>query len=172
MALVENRYVRALADSAKSKEENTMFEKGLKEISNLFVSDKNFKNILLNPLIENHEKLEVIKGLFPAYQNETLIHFLELLLEENRINIIDEIALAYTKLYEIQNHEISMKIITAMELDQKQIDEIVQKYKDLYQVDTVNYEVIMDKKIIGGVKVIVGNKVYDNSVKRQIEDML
>lgn len=171
MAVVANRYVKALMESAKSEEENTMYEKGLKEISNLFESNENFKNVLLNPRIENQEKLNIIKEIFPECNNEIFGNFIKLLIDEKRINIVEDISNEYTKLYDSLNKELKMKIITAMKLDDEQINELISKYKELYKADTVEYELEIDETIIGGIKVIVGNKIYDNSVKTQIQDM-
>lgn len=171
MAVVANRYVKALMESAKSKEENAMYEKGLKEISNLFESNENFKNVLLNPRIENQEKLNIIKEIFPECNNEIFDNFIKLLIDEKRINIVEDISNEYTKLYDSLNKELKMKIITAMKLDDEQINELISKYKELYKADTVEYELEIDETIIGGIKVIVGNKIYDNSVKTQIQDM-
>ena len=58
-----------------------------------------------------------------------------------------------------------------MKLDEEQITEIVNKYKDLYKVDVVKYDLEIDETILGGIKVVVGNKVYDSSVKTQIEEI-
>jgi len=171
VADIANRYVKALLESAKSEEENTIFEKGLKEISKLFTSDKNFKNVLLNPRIASQEKLDVIKEIFPEYNNKTLVNFIKLLIEEKRIDIIGNISEEYSKINSSLKKELNMKIVVAMQTDQSQIDAIVKKYKELYKADTVNYEVEIDETILGGVKVIIGNKIYDDSAKRKLEQM-
>ena len=171
MAAVANRYVTALFDSAKSKDDSKKFEKGLKEISNLFSSDENFKSILINPCVEIEEKINVIKEIFPEYNNEVFMNFLTLIIEEKRINIIEDISEKYSEFYNLLNKELKIKIITSMQIDERQIQEIVDKYKKLYNVDVVKYELEIDEKILGGVKVIVGNKVYDNSIKTKIEEM-
>lgn len=171
MAAVANRYVNALLDSAKSKEDDAMFEKGLKEIANLFSSDENFKNILMNPRVETEEKLDVIKEIFPEYNNEVFVKFLAIIIDEKRINIIEDISDKYSECYNLLNKELKIKIITAMKLEEEQITEIVNKYKDLYKVDVVKYDLEIDETILGGIKVVVGNKVYDSSVKTQIEEI-
>lgn len=172
MAVVANRYVKALLELAKSEEEKVIFEKGLKEISNLFTSDENFKKVLLNPRIAGQEKLDLIKEIFSEYKDEEiLINFLDLLIKEERISMIEDISEEYSKVYSSLIKEIKIKIITAMELDKAEIEAIIKKYKELYKADTVKYEVEIDESILGGVKVIIGNKIYDSSVKTQINQM-
>ena len=41
-----------------------------------------------------------------------------------------------------------------------------------YNASTVKYELLIDESLIGGVKVVVGNKVYDGSVKTRLRNML
>jgi F-type H+-transporting ATPase subunit delta len=172
VADIANRYVTALLDSAKSKEDNKMFEKGLKEISNLFTSDKNFKNVLLNPRIASQEKLDIIKEIFPEYtKSEVFVNFLKLLIEAKRIDMLVNISDEYSKITSSLNKELNMKIVTAMKIDDEQINEITKKYKELYKADTVKYEVEIDESILGGIKVIIGNKIYDSSIKTQLNQM-
>ena len=172
MAIVAERYVRALLTSSKNKEESVMFEKGLQDIANLFSSNEEFKNLLLNPCISKEEKIDTLKALFPeACENNIFINFLRELLEEKRINIIENIADEYTKISNDLNKEINIKIIVAGTIDEEQVKDIVNKYKKLYNANTVNYTVELDENVIGGVKVVVGNKIYDNTIKTQLEQI-
>ena len=41
----------------------------------------------------------------------------------------------------------------------------------MYNANTVNYTVELDGNVIGGVKVVVGNKIYDNTIKTQLEQI-
>ena len=65
-----------------------------------------------------------------------------------------------------------MTIIVATEIDEKQVETIVEKYKAIYKVDKAKYNVKIDPSIIGGIKVIVGNKIYDNSIDTQLKQMI
>ena len=97
------------------------FQKGLKAISDLIASNKEFKDMLLN-------------------QNSN------------------------TK----SNKELSIKIIVASELSDEQLKGIIKKFKDMYKVETVQYTIEIDESIIGGIKVCVGNKIYDNTIDTRL----
>ena len=41
----------------------------------------------------------------------------------------------------------------------------------MYAVKTVQYELEIDEKLLGGVKVVVGNTIYDGSVETKLRQM-
>ena len=172
MAIVAERYVQALINSSENKEQSSKFEKGLQDISTLFSSNNQFKNVLLNPCISNKEKLSLLKEVFPEYcDSHIFLNFLRELLEKKRKNIIEDISNEYTKINNDLNKKISIKIIVASALNESQINDIVNKYKKVYNANTVDYTVELDKSVIGGVKVIVNNVVYDSTVKTRLNQM-
>lgn len=172
MAIVEKRYAQALLNCSKSDKDNEMFEQGLNSMASLFNSNMQFKKILLDPRIGNDVKLNIIKEIFPEHQNNVFISFVNLLLDKNRINIIDGISDEYAKLNSVLNNELNMKIVSAKELNEDEINNLTLKYKNMYNADKVKYNVEVDKELLGGIKVVIGNKIYDGSLKTQLRRML
>ena len=172
MAIVEKRYAQALLNCSKSENDNKVFGDGLSSVASLFSSNMQFKKILLDPRIGNDVKLNIIKEIFPEHNDNVFLSFLNLLLDKNRINIIDGISSEYSKLSSLLNNELNMQIITASELEENEIISLTQKYKQMYSAEKVNYSVSIDKELLGGVKVIIGNKIYDGSLKTQLRRML
>jgi len=149
-----------------------MIEKALKEIAELFNSSGELKKVLLDPRISSNLKIEVIREILPQYKDSKIImRFITLLIEEGRINFISEIADEYEKINLGLNKVLNIKIITAKKIDDKQIKKIVETFKKMYKANTINYEIEIDEEILGGVKVMVGNKVYDGSVSTQLKNM-
>ncbi|MBE5812835.1 MAG: ATP synthase F1 subunit delta [Clostridiales bacterium] len=172
MAIVEKRYAQALLNCSKSQNDNEAFEQGLNSMASLFSSNMQFKKILLDPRIGNDVKLNIIKEIFPEHQNAVFLSFLNLLLDKNRINIIDGISDEYSKLNSVLNNELNMKIVSAKELNEEEINSLTLKYKGMYNADKVKYTLEIDKEILGGIKVVIGNKIYDGSLKTQLRRML
>jgi len=65
-----------------------------------------------------------------------------------------------------------MKIVTALPLKDNEISKLTEKYKAMYNADNVKVTIEEDKNLIGGIKVIIGNTVYDGSLQRRVKDML
>ena len=79
--------------------------------------------------------------------------------------------LEYEKMIRTSKKELFIKIIVSSEIDDNQIDKIIQKFKDIYKVSTVKYSIEINEEILGGIKVVVGNTVYDASIKRQLDQI-
>ena len=56
--------------------------------------------------------------------------------------------------------------------DLKKVYVRTRKEEKLYKVENAKYTVEIDPSIIGGIKVIVGNKIYDNSIDTQLKQMI
>lgn len=171
MSAVANRYVEALYQLAKSDDEKDKFEQGLKEVAIVFNSNDEFRKLLYDPRIDNEVKIEVIKEVFSEYAQEVFVNFLKLLIQEKRINLVNEIAEEYANKNRFSKNELAIKIIVAHQIQDEQITEIIEKYKRMYKVNSIKYEIVIDKEILGGIKVMVGNTVYDGSVKTKLKQM-
>ena len=143
----------------------------LKEVTELFNSNEEFRKTLLDPRIGENLKVEILKEIIPESGHKIFINFLEVLIKEKRICLINDILKEYRKVYEAENKTIFIKIIVSQEINSEQIKEITEKYKNLYGAKNVNYKVKIDKEILGGAKVVVGNTIYDGSVKTKLQNM-
>ena len=171
MAAIERRYAKALIDALKSKEDKIKVDTELAALSELFNNNDQFKKTLLDPRIDPKVKAGVVRELF-SETNPMFISFISLLIDKNRIAYLTGISKEYSKLTQIMNNELYIKIVSASSLDEAEINGISDKYKKVYNASTVKYELSIDESLLGGVKVIVGNKVYDGSVKTRLRNML
>lgn len=171
MSVVTNRYIQALLELPKSEEENKMLEKELKDLSKVISSNKELEKVLIDPRIESNLKVEIIKEIFPEYTDAKFVNLVKLLVKEGRINLIQEISEQYEKANQEKQKILNIKIIAACKLEEKQIEAIVEKYKTMYKVNTIKYEIKIDESLLGGVKIMVGNKIYDGSVETQLKQM-
>ena len=171
MSATERRYAQALMDALKTNDEKTKVGLELNDVADLFNNNIQFKKVLLDPRVASNTKVGVVREIF-SQTNPMFISFLGLLIDKNRITYLDGISKEYSKLTQIMNNELFIKIISASSLDEAEINGISDKYKKVYNASTVKYDLSIDESLIGGVKVVVGNKVYDGSLKTQLRNML
>lgn len=170
MANVVNNYVEALYYSTNNSLDRTQIEKDLQKFVKISNDNSNLKKILKDPRIEEGVKFEVIDEIV-GKENNLLSNFLKLLVKGKRVNLIERMLLEYEKMMRNSKNELFIKIIVSSEIDDNQIDKIIQKFKDIYKVSTVKYSIEINEKILGGIKVVVGNTVYDASIKRQLDQI-
>lgn len=169
MAVVSTRYAKALLDSASSKKQRDSFKNDLQTISELYNTNAEFKETLISPQVTNEIKTEIISDI--TKPDKIFTKFIELLLEENRINLIGDIYHKYTQMTDKIDKKIKLQIITATKLSKEDADAIALKYQKLYDANETEYETLIDKTIMGGVKVIVGDKVYDDTVATKLNSI-
>ena len=170
MANVVNNYVEALYYSTNNSLDRTQIEKDLQKFVKISNDNSNLKKILKDHRIEEKTKFEIIDGIVDK-ENVLLSNFLKLLIKEKRIDLIEKMLLEYEKMMRDSKKELFIKIIVSSEIDDNQIDKIIQKFKDIYKVSTVKYSIEINEEILGGIKVVVGNTVYDASIKRQLDQI-
>ncbi len=64
-----------------------------------------------------------------------------------------------------------MKIIVAKETSEEQINQIIEKFKKKYQANKIQYEIEIDEKLIGGIKVVVGSTIYDATIQTKLKQI-
>lgn len=170
MANVVKNYVDALYSLINNDADRNQIEEDLTSFVGLYNNSSELKKILDDPRIDNKEKSEIIDKIF-VKSNVNLKNFMKLLVKEKRVKLVEEMLLEYQKTNRDLKNELLIKIIVSSEIDEMQIDKIVQKFKKMYKVNTVKYSVEIDPEILGGIKVIVDNTVYDASVRRQLENI-
>lgn len=118
------------------------------------------------------KKIDTIKSKFPEYTKDAeFTGFLTEMLRKDKISQVESMFNDYSKSISSSNKELDIKIIVASDLDEDQIDQVVKKFKEMYKADTVNYTVEVDKSVIGGIKVAVGNTIYDGTLETRLKDM-
>lgn len=162
MANICKRYVDAIYDGDK-------YASSLEELAKLY-TQSDFKNLMDNPMIKKEEKMSVIKEIIK--QDDVFYNFISLLLHEKRFCLIENIYKEYVQEYNQEKGILTINIISADEISKGELEEIVQKFKQLYKASTVKYDIKMDKSLIGGIKVNVCGKVYDSSVKTKLNNIL
>lgn len=140
------------------------------EISKIIASNKDFIRMFDSKVITKENKKEIISNIFEKQFNHDLVNFMKLLVDKSRIQYLKRICDEYKKLY-LEHYQIKeAKIYSANKLSQANIDEIKEslekKYNSTFIVDT-----FIDKDLIAGVKIVIGDLVIDGTIKNKFKKM-
>ncbi len=169
MPLVEKRYAQALLQLSGSNINLVKEEFG--DFTNLYNSDKDFRDFLNNPAIKTDKKQALIRNVFTGRLSKNMLNMVLLLISKQRTAEIPGIFNQFVQMLNETANVLDMKIIMALPLDEVQLENIREKFKKKYNAVAVNSTEIVDESLIGGIKVIIGDKVYDGSVKGRIESL-
>ncbi|MDP4179838.1 MAG: F0F1 ATP synthase subunit delta [Bacillota bacterium] len=171
MPLIDRRYAEALELIASKNNEVDSFQDELKEVVNLYKNGTEFKYFLDNPEIKIDTKKEIIKNIFSKSLKKEMVNFLLLLLDKGRIKFLPGIYEEFVKLADIRRNMLNITIYSAANLDESQINKLRDKYGKLYNASKVKATAKIDPSLIGGIKVKIGDKVIDGSLKGRFESI-
>ena len=94
-------------------------------------------------------------------------NFVRVLAENGRLGVLGEIRAQYEALKNEREGMVEVEIHTAFEMDAAQVADLVARIEKKTG-RKVKARVSVDKALIGGVKVVIGDKVIDGSARAQL----
>ncbi len=107
--------------------------------------------------------ISVLAGKLPA-DGENLVRVLA---ENGRLDVLAEISTQYQALKNEREGVVEAEVHSAFELDQSQVADLVARLEKKTG-RKVNARVSVDKTLIGGIRVVIGDKVIDGSARAQL----
>lgn len=127
--------------------------------------------LVLDPNVAGDKLYGVFAGVLRSPLTAEGQNFLRLLVENDRIGALPEIASQFAALKNKLEGSAEAEITTAFPMSDAQVTELVgglaKKFGGLKLKSRVN----VDASLIGGVRVVVGDEVFDTSIKAQLERM-
>jgi F-type H+-transporting ATPase subunit delta len=94
-------------------------------------------------------------------------NFVRVLAENDRLGVLAEIRAQYEALKNEREGTVEAEVYTAFEMDQAQVADLVSRLEKKTG-RKVNARVSVDKSLIGGVKIVIGDQVIDGSARAQL----
>ena len=165
---VGRRYSKAIFEIAEEKNQVKEIYEMLNSAMVLYRTDKEFKNFILNPLIDNQQKKSVLNEIFGKDNSENL-NILLYILDKGRMNCIKYIVAEYLKIYYRKNRILDVKATFTKELTDEQKKKLIDKLSQKTGKE-INLEIKIDKDILGGGIIKIGDKIIDGSIRRELDN--
>jgi F-type H+-transporting ATPase subunit delta len=94
-------------------------------------------------------------------------NFVRVLAENGRLDVVTEIRTHFETLKNEREGVVEAEVFTAFEMDQAQVSDLVARLEKKTG-RKVKTRVSVDKALIGGVKIVIGDKVIDGSARAQL----
>lgn len=168
--IIASRYAEALFQVGEESNSTTKLYEELNAVLDILKSDKNFYNVLKSPLISKSEKKEIIENVFNNRIENDLKNFFKILIDKERISYLELIQKSFKELLNEKNNIIEGKAITAIPMRKEEIKKLEENLSSKYNANII-LENIVDKTILGGVLVRLGNKEIDGTIKTRLENL-
>ena len=125
--------------------------------------------ILGSSFISLEERLEIVEKTLVGV-DKNIIGLIDVIMENNRTDLILDVFESFNS-YCNQYRGVSEGLIySTLKLDQTVIDQIEKKISKI-ENNKVELKNVIDPSLIGGVKVVIKDRIYDGSIKHNIEMM-
>ena len=167
---VVSRYASALVSIAKEEQKLEQYKLAVLSIRETFQTNPELLKLLKSYFVTNENKEQVIEELTKEFGLKNLTNFVKLLVIKHKIYLFKDIASEITKGINFELDVYEGFVYSTEPLEKDKILEIsrVISQKIHKKVELKNK---IDERLIGGVKVVVHDHVFDGSIKYKLETM-
>jgi F-type H+-transporting ATPase subunit delta len=162
------RYATAIFSLAREQSVVDRVGEDLQKMASSIEDGGLTQQFFVAPVISREEKERVLVSGFAGKVHEVALHALLLLVRKRREALLGTIVSEYRKLQLAARGEELLTVTSARELDTSELRSMVDRLERLYKK---KFEVkqIVDPKLIGGVRILMGDRRVDGTVSGRLE---
>ena len=164
------RYTRALFQLARDAGEEETIGREVNEFFAAY-SGSDLQTVLTNPAFDVPSRKRILIQVGNTQRLSVLtIHFLSLLLERDRLAHLPGIVACYRRLLNEAKGRVEAKVVSAAPLEPALAERVRAQLKSLSGKDVVMTQEV-DVSLLGGMTVELAGKIYDGSIRTQLDKM-
>ena len=165
-----NYYAQAVFNVARAENMVDQVEDELRQLKDEITNNLELKKNLTDPSIENYEKIKVMLEILGDDGSKTIKSFAAMMVILDAIDSFEQTYKDFVELTNQLKRQVSIEVISVIQLDKEILDEIKEHVDKKTGLD-VRIKNVLDKNIIGGLVIKIGDKVIDLSIKDKLEDL-
>ncbi|MCM8711650.1 F0F1 ATP synthase subunit delta [Clostridium sp. SYSU_GA19001] len=167
---LDRRYALALYEISEEKGKQEEYLSELNEIIKIIEDNNDFLKLIKLPDFNTSKKKEIFQNIFKGKIQNDVLSFLLILIEKNRLIELKGIVEEIKKIHLEKKRTIDAFVKTVVPLSSEERKSLLDKLQKKYNKNVILNEEI-DKSIIGGVYVRVGNDIIDGTIKGKYEEI-
>jgi F-type H+-transporting ATPase subunit delta len=164
------RYAQALFELAVEMSILDQVDGELRDLTELLSSNKELKYLLNHPNIEVEAKKEILGKILDKSASEISRHFLFLLIDRRRQNLVALIQREFSRLANEARNIVEANVTSAAKLTSSQEEKLKQVITN-FTGKNVQLHVEVSPDLIGGAKLQIGDRVMDGSISTALNKM-
>jgi len=169
--LVSKTYGDALF--AVALEENRMdeFFEAVKVVADVIRANDEFGKLMNHPKIIKEDKVKIVEETFANRIPKEIVGIMTLLIAKGRASEMLSVFDYFIDLVKEEKKIGKAYVTTAIELSKDQKAKVEQKLLDTTKYETFEMNYSVDKSLIGGMVIRIGDRVVDSSIKTKLYDL-
>jgi F-type H+-transporting ATPase subunit delta len=162
------RYAKAILSFALEQQKEVQVNNDMLFVANSIKESEDLQLLLNSPILKSDVKKAALKEVFQKNISSISIGLIDLLVENKRITILEDVAEKYTVLFdELKGIEVA-KVVTAVPLTEALKKQVLAKVKEITGKDAT-VENTVDPEILGGFILRIGDVQYDASIANKLQ---
>ena len=150
---VARRYASALMAAGEEGKSLEAIARDLETVGRIVETSREFQLMLRSPVISPPKKIAVMQELFESRVGRETIIFMKLLVQKNREGYLPDVIEQFRALRDEKQGLVRIELSSAVTLSRDQ---------------RVRFNHVLDRSIMGGIVVRIGDTVLDGSVTHQL----
>jgi F-type H+-transporting ATPase subunit delta len=167
---LSRRYAKALFQLAVAENKEDAVAAELQSFAAIYAQPE-LNGVLNNPGFAAHSRKNIVAQIARSLQLSPLVaHFLALLVDHDRLSFFPGIVERYHRLLDEKKGQAEARVVTASPLDEAELKRLAETLGKISGKKIILTQE-SDASLIGGAVVHLEGKIYDGSVRAQLEKM-
>ncbi|MDE3840311.1 F0F1 ATP synthase subunit delta [Bacillus methanolicus] len=165
---VAKRYALALFQLAKEHRLLDQMEQELRVVKEVIIQNNELKAVLKSPKLPNEKKKEILKEAFSS-ANTYVLNTLMILIDRHREDYIADMADHFIELVNDEKGIAEAKVYSVRPLTEAESEALSSVFASKVGKQSLRIENIIDSNLLGGIKLRIGNRIFDGSLRGKLE---
>ena len=168
---VASRYVKSLLELAVEQKSLDAVHKDLQMLSGSIEKSNDLRIMLRSPVIPHEKKRTILEKLLKGKVNNLTLSIVDILTRKNREPLLPEIAREFHHAYNEYKGIGRASVATPVPLDASTRKRVEEMAKKISGRDSVELDEKVDKELIGGFVLNVGDRQIDASIRSRLKGL-
>lgn len=169
-SVAAKRYALALFNLAQEQGQTAIIQEELHELKTVFQTNEELEQLLGSPKLSVTKKKALLTDLFKD-ANVHILNTLSLLLDRKRINEIVAIVDEFNGFANDAAGVAEAKVYSTRALTAEESESISKAFAQKVGKQSLKIENIIEPSLLGGIRLQIGNSIYDSSVSAKLEHL-
>lgn len=169
--LIPHRYALALYKYAGENDSRRQVYDVMNNVIDAFRSNSELEKVLSNPFVDQTDKRQLLLAAAGKNPGDDYQRFVTLILDHKREEFAFLMALAYREIYRKENKISQVRITTAVELPESEIDKLKGVVERAFKGRSFEYRIEVNPDLIGGFVIDVDTTRMDASISSELEQL-
>ena len=167
-SMVAKRYALALFQISKEQQLLEKVEEQLRVVKEVLYANAELNAVLKSPKLGTEKKKEIVKTAFASVDTYVL-NTLMLLVDRHRESQIIEVADGFIELANEERGIADAKLYSIRPLTDEERTAFSTTFAAKIGKKSLQIENVVDSNLLGGVKLRIGNRIYDGSLRGKLD---